>query len=150
MRHLTVILCSLVAAVLFLAGCSDGVSVRVTEQKTGHPVSGALVHRDRPASRFGKITNPVGTTYHPLTTADSRWTDTNGTCVLTKLEQTDVLRIYVATATPLSLTVGDRVLSLSPGTNTFTSWVYSVWQEAGSPKILVEQPSWDWQKEKRQ
>jgi len=84
-----------------------------------------------------------------MTTAESRWTDTNGSCVITKLEQTDILRIFVATRAPLVVTVGDRTVSLSPGTNAFTTFVYSVWQEAGSPKFIVEQPSWDWQKERR-
>ena len=135
--------------VAFFAGCSDEVTVRVVDQATTRPVVGALVHRDRPSSGLEKITNPIGTTYHPMTTAESRWTDTTGSCVITGPKQTDVLRIFVATGAPLTVMIGDRTLSLSPGTNATSSLVYSVWQDAGSPKVLAEQPSWDWQKERR-
>jgi len=145
----SILLISLGTVLTLLTGCSDSITVRVVDQASGRPIAGALVHRDRPASRFQKIVNPIGTTYHPLTTAESRWTDTKGLCVMTKLEQTDVLRIFVATNAPLTVTVGDRTLSLSPGTNAATSLVYSVWQEAGSEKILASQPSWDWQKDRR-
>src|SRR6218665_3530421 len=110
MRKLPIIVLSLASA--FFAGCADDVTVRVVDQATSRPVIGALVHRDRPASRLEKITNPIGTTYHPLTTTESRWTDTNGSCVLRKPEKADVLRIFVATSEPLTVTVGDRTLSL--------------------------------------
>ena len=136
-------------AALFFAGCSHNIVVRVAEQKTGQPVVGALVHRDRPASRLEKITNPVGTTYHPLTTAEARWTDADGSCVLSQPKETDILRFFVPTRDPLTATVGDRTWELSPGTTSGESLVYSVWQKGGPTKVLVGRPTWDWRKARR-
>jgi hypothetical protein len=130
-----------------LTGCSHkSIGIRLVDQSNGQPVVGALIQRDQPVSLFDKILDPVGTHYHPLTTAESLWTDANGSCEMNRFKQEDVLRVYVATHAPLTVTVDGRAISLLPGTNTASSLLYSVWQEEASFEVHVAQPKWDWQK----
>ena len=79
------------ALVMVLSGCrSHDVVVRIVEKTSGNPVKEVLVERYQPASWLGKIINPVGTTYHPLTMAEMHLTNIDGTCKIKEIKNEEV------------------------------------------------------------
>jgi hypothetical protein len=145
MKRMTIVL---LGAVL-LAGCSDPVAVQVTYTATGVPASDVLVQRRRPANRWDKTTNPVGTFYHPLTITEVRWTDSEGRCTLKRMGPEDSYDLVTTSSIPLTVVVGTNSISLDPGTNTnLKAWHYFARQEDGRWKITVAEPWWNWTKDK--
>jgi hypothetical protein len=145
MKRLNIIILS----AAFLAGCSDPITVQVISTPTGKPATDVLVQHRRPANRWEKITNPVGTFYHPLTIAEVRWTDSEGRCTLKKIGPEDSYDLVTTSSVPLTVSVGTNSISLDPGTNTnLTAWHYFARQEDGQWKITVKEPWWNWTKDK--
>jgi len=136
-------------AATLLAGCSTPVTVKVTYALTGKPAAEVLVQRRRPANRWEKITNPVGTFYHPLTITEVRWTDSEGLCNLRKTGPEDSYDLVTTSSVPLSVVVGTNSISLDPGTNTnLKAWHYFARQVDGKWNIAVAEPWWNWTKDK--
>ena len=137
-------LCGLRIAVIpvlsLLLGCSSVIQVRVTDATSGNPVEGLRIERYCPASRIEKIFNPVATTYHPLTLAESTITDTNGIASFSRSTSEDVYRVYASVTGGLDIAVSKQCVQVSPNTSKSptSNWVYSVWMENGAIKHLAE------------
>jgi hypothetical protein len=92
----------LILGLAFLAGCSDPVTVHVNYTPTGKPATDVLVQRLRPANRWEKITNPVGTFYHPLTITEVQWTDSEGRCTLKRIGPEDSYDLVTTSSVPIN------------------------------------------------
>lgn len=138
--HLICARLAVIPVAALMLGCSSVITLRVTDPATGDPIEGLRVERYRPASRVEKVFNPVGTTYHPLTLAQSTVTDTNGVAVFSRATPTDVYRLYATATTALDIAVSKVHVKVShhPDKSTTSSWVYSVWMENGAIRHLAE------------
>ncbi|MCC5847293.1 MAG: hypothetical protein JJU29_04290 [Verrucomicrobia bacterium] len=127
-----------------LTGCATPIPVQVTHTATGDPVADVLVRRQGSANRWEKITNPVGTFYHPTTTAEAVWTDSEGRGIFNKIGRNDSYSIVTASSDPLTVILGTHTLSLDPGTNTdFAAWQYDAREIDGQWQINVTEPGWN-------
>lgn len=134
---------------VLLAGCSDPVTVQVTYTATGEPADDVLVQRRRPANRWEKTTNPVGTFYHPLTITEARWTDSEGRCTLKRIGPDDSYDLVTTSRVPLTVVFGTNSISLDPGTNTnFSACHYYARRRGEQWEITVAEPWWNWTKDK--
>ena len=135
------------AMALITTGCAGTVSVRLVNQTTEQPIVGARVERVRVVTEFGKIVNPIGSPYR---TVEMHWTNAKGACELQKLGPHDSYRLLVSTFQPITLTLGESMLTLSPKEQGGggTSCVYSVRQVVGIWQTTAWQPSSDWQQER--
>jgi hypothetical protein len=133
-------------AASLLAGCnSEPVTIQMRYAPTGQPVAGALVQRRSPVSRWEKITNPVGTAYHPLRLAETHRTDSEGRCTLTTTCAGDVYDLTVTSSVPMVVSIGTNniTIALEPPPS-FSVWHYWTWLEDGKWKLNVGDGSDIW------
>jgi hypothetical protein len=105
----------------------------VKDKKSGMPREGIRVERYQRVSGVEKIVNPIGSTYHPYSLAESILTNTNGQATFRKSGSRDSFQIYPGDARPILVSAWGKELALSPETNqpVASHWGYSVWLEQG-------------------
>ena len=133
-----------VAVAIVLAGCSTPVRVQVSSATNRQPIPGALVERQRPANRWEKITNPVGTFYHPRLTVESRWTDTMGRCTLRKISTEDSYSVVTTATGSLLLALGAESIPLHPGPEQLAESHYHINRNNTRWSVTVAKPWWNW------
>ena len=129
-----------VLIIAIAGGCSSEVSVKVADASSGAPAVGIRVERYRPVSGMVKIFNPIRATYFPMDSAETKTTDAGGAVIFSEIGPKDKFQLYASATQALVVSVGERMVRLSPNTNQVAKagWGYSVWIENGT----LQQSSW--------
>lgn len=106
--------CPLLLVLLMLASCATSVPLTVTNSASGDPIAGVRVCRFRDVNRWERITNPVGSFYHPRIRAESVTTDEEGKALLANLGKNDSLMIRVHSGNPLVVRLSHIEIPMDP------------------------------------
>lgn len=97
-----------------LAGCATPVPLTVTKSVSGDPIEGVRVCRFRDVNRWERITNPVGSFYHPRIRAESVTTDMEGKALLANLGKNDLIIITERSGSPLVVRIDHLAIPMNP------------------------------------
>ena len=103
-------------AVTIIVGCRTSVPIEVRNSVSGKPVGGVQLTRFRDVNRWEKITNPIGSFYHPRIRAESVATNEEGRAELKNLGKKDSIIITARSGNSLVVRLGHLAIPMDPET----------------------------------
>lgn len=143
--------CPLLLVLAILAGCVTSVPLTVTNPVSGDPIDGVQVCRFRDVNRWEKITNPVGSFYHPRIRAESVTTDMEGKALRANLGKNDLIIITERSGSPLVVRIDHLAIPMDPVTTPAEPesvslvgiWEYYLRRQEGQWRVTMTAPE-DW------
>lgn len=135
-----------------VAGCVNSgkmITITVTDQATGQPVESLKAERYSPVSRWQKIVNPVGSTYHPRSLREESVTDASGQVVFEEAGEADMYRVYFDDARSYGVSMLGQTFRVPEGDakSEEPGRIFTVWYRDGKLKHRVssKRRSFDYQ-----